>query len=334
MGGNKTDKKKKIAKEDKRPILDDGLNKWWFVSSDGCGITCMVITIGLHIFSYWAQWKYIYVPWIGVYSWQNAVYTFFTVLAVYSHTKCQFTAPGAVPKNCKAPKLVEGIDEGNEDIRKYLYLRRKYVSKRLMIKPATGHYCSEIEMVVIKMDHYCPWVNNVVGLFTQKYFLLFVFYTCLCTLWVAIMLGARVYKCTYGNQPRKFSGWDKPQNVQVAVCEVSQWDMITCAANAVESLIFCIFTIAMGCDQYEAIGENTPYIDRLQKKKGKEQHIYLTTCEVFGEDFSWRWFFPFAPTKQLKDQFQQMCYDTLDILNQADKAVKVLVKENQRKEKA
>ena len=110
--------------------------------------------------------------------------------------------------------------------------------------------------------------------------------------------------------------------------------MITCAANAVESLIFCIFTIAMGCDQYEAIGENTPYIDRLQKKKGKEQHIYLTTCEVFGEDFSWRWFFPFAPTKQLTDQFQQMCYDTLHILNQADKAVKVLVKENQRKEKA
>ena len=69
--------------------------------------------------------------------------------------------------------------------------------------------------------------------------------------------------------PSKFSGWDKPQNVQVAVCEVSQWDMITCAANAVESLIFCIFTFAMGCDQYEAIGENTPYIDRLQKKKGK-----------------------------------------------------------------
>ena len=55
---------------------------------------------------------------------------------------------------------------------------------------------------------------------------------------------------------------------------------------------------------------------------------------MFGEDFSWRWFFPFAPTKQLTDQFQQMCYDTLHILNQADKAVKVLVKENQRKEKA
>ena len=171
--------------------------------------------------------------------------------------------------SCKAPEILDGIDQADEDIQKYLYLRRKYVSKRNMIKPATSHYCSEIEMVVIKMDHYCPWVNNVVGLFTQKYFLLFVFYTCLCTIWVAIMLGARVYKCTYGIKPQKFSGWDRPQHVQIEICEVSQTDMIVCAINAVESLIFCIFTFAMGCDQYEAIGENTPYIDRLQKKKGK-----------------------------------------------------------------
>ena len=248
---------------------EDGLNKWWFVSSDGCGLACMAITIGLHIFSYWAQWTYIYTPWMGVYSWQNIVYTFFTVLAVYSHTKCQFTAPGAVPKSCTAPPEIEGIDHADDDIRKYLYLRRKYVSRKNMIKPTTSHYCSEIGMVVIKMDHYCPWVNNVVGLFTQKYFLLFVFYTCLCTIWVAIMLSARLYKCTYGLKPRKFSGWGSPQKQQLEICKVGQTDFIVCVINAIESLIFCIFTFAMGCDQYEAIGENTPYIDRLQKRKGK-----------------------------------------------------------------
>ena len=98
---------------------------------------------------------------------------------------------GCSKKIAKAPKLVEGIDEGNEDIRKYLYLRRKYVSKRLMIKPATGHYCSEIEMVVIKMDHYCPWVNNVVGLFTQKIFFAF------CILYMSLhTLGGNYVRCT------------------------------------------------------------------------------------------------------------------------------------------
>ena len=82
------------------------------------------------------------------------------------------------------------------------------------------------------------------------------------------MLGARLYKCTYAKQATKYKGWDRPQHLQTEICKVSQTDMIVCAANAVESLIFCIFTFAMGCDQYEAIGENTPYIDRLQKQKG------------------------------------------------------------------
>ena len=63
---------------------------------------------------------------------------------------------------------------------------------------------------------------------------------------------------------------------------------------------------------------------------GKQQHIYLTCCEVFGEDFSWRWFFPLSPTKQLTDQFQQMCNDTLDLLEKADKAVRVLLQERRK----
>ena len=61
--------------------------------------------------------------------------------------------------------------------------------------------------------------------------------------------------------------------------------------------------------------------------KGKQQHMYLTSCEVFGEDFSWRWFFPFSPTQQLRDQFQSMCHDTLDLLNQADKAVRIILRD-------
>lgn len=71
----------------------------------------------------------------------------------------------------------------------------------------------------------------------------------------------------------------------------------------------------MLCDQFGAIFDNTPYIDSLQGKKGtkvkrgliadSESLILLlqrtkmeSLVEVFGENFSYRWFLPLSPTAQ------------------------------------
>ena len=43
-------------------------------------------------------------------------------------------------------------------------------------KPERAHHDSVSRRCVIKMDHYCPWVNNVVGFFNHKYFVLFCSY--------------------------------------------------------------------------------------------------------------------------------------------------------------
>eukprot|EP00754_Rhynchopus_humris_P041519 Rhum_TRINITY_DN25076_c0_g1::Rhum_TRINITY_DN25076_c0_g1_i1::g.181107::m.181107/K20028/ZDHHC2_15_20; palmitoyltransferase ZDHHC2/15/20 len=57
-----------------------------------------------------------------------------------------------------------------------------------MYKPPRSHYDSATQRLVLNMDHYCPWVANTVGYFNRKFFILFVLYTCISSLYVVITL--------------------------------------------------------------------------------------------------------------------------------------------------
>lgn len=58
-----------------------------------------------------------------------------------------------------------------------------------VFKPERCHHCSQCNRCVLNMDHHCPWINNCVGFWNRKYFMLLLFYVCLSTYFVVVTLA-------------------------------------------------------------------------------------------------------------------------------------------------
>lgn len=278
----------------------DGLGNWWWVTSDCCGVFCAFFTCGLHVFAYINQFLHVIGPRFGYFSVPMVLYTFLTALAVISHCRCQFTPPGCVPRDLRPRNSAE--DEDFAKLRstdKGMYWCRRCDA----IKPPGSHHCSTAGRCVYKMDHYCPWVNNVVGMYTQKYFLLFIFWTFTTCVFCGWSLVTRFLACT------SHRGYSKTPDF----CNTTPLDFALCVVNMIEGILFGLFTAIMTWDQLSAISENTPYIDRLKGRKGKQRTFYENMKEVFGESFTMTWFLPIAVTDELQDLYQEYTYSVYQL---------------------
>jgi len=119
----------------------------------------------------------------------EGVFFFLFVIMLYCYFSAMKGDPGRL--SSLVPSLALALDEEwepHEGVKVCARCRRG--------KPPRSHHCSALGDCVLRMDHFCPWVNNCVGLLNHKYFILFLFYTTLNSVIVLACLVTAAFKVT------------------------------------------------------------------------------------------------------------------------------------------
>ena len=140
-----------------------------------------------------------------------ALYLGAVAMLVWAYFACAVTGPGRVPagwhpfaSDADAAAELERLQTDPPDAAARLagLPRPRWCKKCAAWKPDRAHHDSMTGACALKMDHYCVWVANCVGLLNYKAFLLFLIYTLLaCSLGAGLLVAAFVRAMKAGGGP-------------------------------------------------------------------------------------------------------------------------------------
>lgn len=198
---------------------------------------------------------------------------FFTFMTIWCQKKCIQKCPGVVTSDDSDEITIQKKKEMEESV--------PFCKKCNVYKIKRSHHCSTCNKCIMKMDHHCTWINNCVGLYNQKHFILYNFYSMLMCINCGIVVFYKILMCVPREIKTKISG-----------CIWSPFDIFNIILSSLCSLTFGLFVFVMLIDQYWAIKTNTTGVEHFKREKGEVRSFYETLLEVFGEPFSYRWLLP------------------------------------------
>lgn len=236
------------------------------------------------------------------------VYNTLLFLAVLSHLRAMLTDPGIVPvmpestasnktKHRKETELTIDEDEdyctdsGDEAFHRSHFVGNDWTicSRCESYRPPRAHHCRVCRRCIRKMDHHCPWVNNCVGEFNQKYFLQFIFYIGLLSIYsVIIIVGTWMIQDDYGLLEDK----------NISGRSLYHLRIVHSICLGIESCLFGLFVLAVSCDQLQAIFNDETIVEAFQRRGGYRKRIargkLALMQDVCGKGHWCFWLLPFA----------------------------------------
>jgi len=249
------------------------------------------IVMGLFIFAYLTCIWTVFYEWLGFFTFWGLLNSIVVHAGVsqlfYNYLKAVTTDPGSVPKEWQPhPSMVvkdgtESSDSSDEE--KQIV---KFCTKCNAYKAPRSHHCSECKKCTLKMDHHCPWINNCVGFYNHKYFVLFLVYLSTEGTHFIVLFFWRMVVIVTDLGLKKSS--DIPSHALQLILVITQIVILLATVLAVSCLLgYQISGLMENMTSIESWDREV--LERRAKRKGKTFHYLYNrgTCLNFREVCGW-----------------------------------------------
>ena len=169
--------------------------------------------------------------------------------------------------------LTSITDEIMNNISKEYKIKLRRCFQCFVVRPPKSHHCSFCKGCILKMDHHNFWINNCVGQFNQKCFILFCFYSLLGN--IEALLIEFFYE--YYRSHTLFKGKLKSLFVIIQIFF---------------NLIFSLSNISMLNEQIKNFKIDRVIINIKENRFEERRKLSELLIETFGCGFGLSWFFP------------------------------------------
>uniref|UniRef100_A0A0N5A996 Palmitoyltransferase n=1 Tax=Syphacia muris TaxID=451379 RepID=A0A0N5A996_9BILA len=246
---------------------------------DPCGILCTLMAYGCMIYADFVVINWIIIPTYSKSLWgvvHTVVFNTVLLFALIAHARAMCSDPGIVPINRTLKSGWKRLDsryddfvndsncEDTESEHDNMIGSDSYVGEDWSIcircesyRPPRAHHCRICKCCVRKMDHHCPWVNNCVGEFNQKYFLLFLLYVGISAAYaLGLVISAWLIHENFGGSDSK----------TMYIQRVEHAKILHTIFLSIVSALFGLFVLAVAVDQLQAIFNDETAIESLQRR--------------------------------------------------------------------
>ncbi|XP_027018113.1 zf-DHHC domain-containing protein isoform X2 [Tachysurus fulvidraco] len=231
---------------------------------DPCGFLCLILTYFSVFYADYVVIQYVLIPAYSGSVWcslHGSVFNVILLLLLACHSKAVFSDPGMVPLPETAIDFSDFRSQSSR-VNDRACEGWTVCSRCETYRPPRAHHCRVCQRCIRRMDHHCPWINNCVGELNQKYFIQFLFYTGMASLYsMALVVSAWVWRIRSERDGEK-GGEDVPSKHLI----VAHYIILL-----VESILFGVFVLVIFYDQLVSIITDETPIEQMRNRLMKDR---------------------------------------------------------------